>query len=74
MVLGIDIDFILDSAGQVGAEDGRFVRREGFARFVVADRGVLAEGDADSDDLDIRQSGSSRMLELLPTFWARSAM
>ena len=46
---GVEVEFVLDEAREVGAEDAGFVG--GGAGAVVADGGVFAEGYAYADDL-----------------------
>lgn len=75
MVLGIDVDFILDRTGKKAAEDGGFMGRERIARLVVSDGGVFAEGDAHGHDLFFRSiQCRSGYLASSPTFCAKSAM
>ena len=46
---GVEIQFVLNEASEVGAEDAGFVG--GSARAVVADCWVFAKSDTHSDDL-----------------------
>lgn len=51
MVLGVNVNFVLDRASKEGAEDRGFVSWEGISRLVVADCRIFAKGDADCHNL-----------------------
>ena len=51
MVLGVDIDFVLDRTSKEGTENRGFVGRKWVARLIVSDGWIFAEGDAHSHNL-----------------------
>lgn len=68
---GVEIEFVLHVAREMGAEDRRFVR--GRSRAIVADCGIFAESHADTDNLG-NQHPVLKVFKKMPTFCAISSM